>query len=105
MIDQENQLRKRHFGKRPRPTGPRTNGRIRISPVFVTADGTKLGVMPTDQARAKAEELGLDLVEVSPNARPPVCKLIDYGKFKYDEKKRKPLARGLVIGSSSLGDD
>jgi translation initiation factor IF-3 len=45
--------------------------------------------MPTDDARTKAAELGLDLVEVSPNARPPVCKIMDFGKFKYDEKKRK----------------
>lgn len=52
-------------------------------------DGTKLGKMPTDEARAKADELGLDLVEVQPNARPPVCKIMDYGKYKYDEKKRK----------------
>jgi translation initiation factor IF-3 len=56
-------------------------------------DGTQLGVIPTDEARAKAAELGLDLVEVSPHARPPVCKIMDFGKHKYDEKKRKNEAK------------
>jgi translation initiation factor IF-3 len=48
-----------------------------------------LGVTPTDEARKLAFQKGVDLVEVSPNARPPVCKLLDYGKFKYEEKKQK----------------
>lgn len=70
------------------------NGNIRISPVrVVLADGTQLGVMPTDDARAKALEMGMDLVEVSPQVRPPVCKIMDYGKFKYDEKKKKAEAK------------
>ena len=70
------------------------NGRIRISPIrVVMADGTQLGIMPTDEARAKAEELGLDLVEINPRERPPICKIVDYGKFKYDEKKRKNEAK------------
>ena len=57
------------------------------------ADGTQLGVIPTDEAREKADELGLDLVEVSPSIRPPVCKIIDYGKYKYDEKKKQNAAK------------
>ena len=56
-------------------------------------DGTQLGVIPTDEARAKAAELGLDLVEVSPHVRPPVCKIMDFGKHKYAEKKRKNEAK------------
>ena len=56
-------------------------------------DGTQLGVMSSREANAKAEELGLDLVEVSPNVRPPVCKIIDYGRYKYAEKKRKNEAK------------
>ncbi len=48
-----------------------------------------MGVYPIDQAREKAEELGLDLVEISPNADPPVCKIIDYKKFLYEQKKRE----------------
>ena len=70
------------------------NERIRVSPVrVVLADGTQLGVMPTDEARAKARELGLDLLEVSPNARPPVCKIIDAGKWKYDQAKKQREAK------------
>ena len=66
------------------------NGAIRISPVrVILEDGTQLGVITIDEARAKAEELHLDLVEISPNVRPPVCKIIDYGRYKYDEKKKK----------------
>jgi len=65
------------------------NERIRVSPVrVVLEDGTQLGVMPTDDARAKAKELGLDLLEVSPNARPPVCKIIDAGRWKYEQSKK-----------------
>jgi translation initiation factor IF-3 len=59
----------------------------------VLEDGTQLGVMSSREANAKAEELGLDLVEVSPNVRPPVCKIIDYGRYKYAEKKRKNEAK------------
>ena len=70
------------------------NERIRISPVrVVLEDGTQLGVIPTDEARAKARELGLDLLEVSPNARPPVCKIIDAGKWKYEQSKRQREAK------------
>jgi len=70
------------------------NERIRVSPVrVVLADGEQLGVMPTDEARAKARELDLDLLEVSPNARPPVCKIIDAGKWKYDQAKKQREAK------------
>jgi len=64
------------------------NGKIRITPVLVIRDGEKLGILETRQAIAIAKEAGLDLVEVSPNVRPPVCKILDYGKLKYDEKKK-----------------
>ena len=56
-------------------------------------DGTQLGVMETRDAQQRADDMGLDLVEVSPNVRPPVCKIVDYGQFKYDEKKRKNEAK------------
>ena len=52
-----------------------------------------LGVYAIDSARQMAEEAGLDLVEVSPNAEPPVCKILDYGKYKYEDQKRKAVAR------------
>lgn len=56
-------------------------------------DGTQLGVIPTDEALAKAQELGLDLLEVSPNARPPVCKIVDAGKWKYEQSKKQREAK------------
>ncbi len=65
------------------------NEQIRISPVrVINAEGVMLGVMPTSKAMETVRETGLDLVEVAPNERPPVCKIIDYGKFKYIQKKR-----------------
>jgi len=57
------------------------------------ADGSMGGVMPTREALRKAMDLGLDLVEISPNADPPVCRIMDYGKFKYEEEQKKKQAR------------
>jgi translation initiation factor IF-3 len=51
-------------------------------------DGTQLGIIPTHEALAKAQDLGLDLVEISPTAQPPVCKIVDFGKFKYEAAKK-----------------
>jgi translation initiation factor IF-3 len=56
-------------------------------------DNVEMGVYPTREALAKAEELGLDLVEISPNAEPPVCKIIDYKKFLYEQKKREKVMK------------
>ena len=68
----------------------RINEQIRISPVrVVTAEGELLGIINTDEALARAREADLDLVEVAPNERPPVCRIMDYGKFKYQQKKRQ----------------
>ncbi|MFN0010452.1 MAG: translation initiation factor IF-3 [Phycisphaerales bacterium] len=65
------------------------NGFIRITPVRVIgADGEQVGVIETQQAIAMAQEKGFDLVEISPDARPPVCKIMDYGKFKYEQSKQ-----------------
>jgi translation initiation factor IF-3 len=67
----------------------RVNEQIRISPVRVIAeDGEQLGVIPTKDALVKARESGLDLVEVAPDAKPPVCRIMDFGKFKYEKNKR-----------------
>ena len=60
---------------------------------LVDADGTDLGVVPIDQALIKAEDRGLDLVEVAAKGDPPVCKILDYGKFKYEAQKKKNEAR------------
>jgi translation initiation factor IF-3 len=59
----------------------------------IGASGEQLGVLPIDQALARAQEEGMDLVEVSPLAKPPVCKIMDYGKFKYLEKKKQSEAK------------
>ena len=68
----------------------RSNEQIRITPVFVIDEnGVKLGAMDTKEALFKARNVGLDLVEVAPNERPPVCKIMDYGKFKYQQKKHQ----------------
>ncbi|MGI9440666.1 MAG: translation initiation factor IF-3 [Parvibaculales bacterium] len=78
----------------PSRHGPRVNSQITSAKVLVIAnDGEKLGVIDLDSALAMAEERGLDLVEVSPNADPPVCKIIDYGKLKYQEQKKASEAR------------
>ncbi|MFO0819894.1 MAG: translation initiation factor IF-3 [Pirellulales bacterium] len=67
----------------------RVNEQIRISPVRVISnDGQQLGIMPTAEAMSRARELELDLVEVAPNERPPVCRIMDFGKFKYEKKKK-----------------
>ena len=60
---------------------------------LVDENGEMLGVLPVQDALERAKESGLDLVEVSPNAAPPVCKILDYGKFKYEEQKRANQAR------------
>jgi translation initiation factor IF-3 len=59
----------------------------------VGPDGEQLGILPIDQALARAQDAGMDLVEVSPMAKPPVCKIMDYGKFKYTEKKKQNEAK------------
>ena len=67
----------------------RINEAIRISPIrVIDADGTQLGVIPTEEALSRAREAELDLVEVASTERPPVCRIMDYGKFKYQQKKR-----------------
>ncbi|OLC05734.1 MAG: translation initiation factor IF-3, partial [Gemmatimonadetes bacterium 13_1_40CM_70_11] len=70
------------------------NRQIRISPVRVISnDGEQLGVMPVEEALTAAQERGLDLVEVAPLARPPVVKIMDYGKFKFEQAKAARAAK------------
>ncbi|MGB8276196.1 MAG: translation initiation factor IF-3 [Alphaproteobacteria bacterium] len=76
------------------PSGPRVNQQIDVPSVrLVDQNGEMVGVVPIRQALVMAEEAGLDLVEVAPQAAPPVCKILDYGKFKYAEQKRRAEAR------------
>ncbi|QPM89327.1 translation initiation factor IF-3 [Pseudooceanicola algae] len=70
------------------------NDRIRCPEVrLIGAEGENVGVVTPTRAMALAEEAGLDLVEISPNAAPPVCKIMDFGKFKYEQQKRESEAR------------
>ncbi len=73
---------------------PRINQQIRKSPVrLIDEDGTQLGIVPIEEARDKARERGLDLVEVGPNADPPVCRILDWGKLRYEKQKKEREAK------------
>jgi translation initiation factor IF-3 len=78
----------------PTREGPRVNEEINVPKVrLVDARGEMVGVVPRNEALTMAADAGLDLVEVAANADPPVCKILDYGKFKYEEQKKKNEAR------------
>lgn len=84
----------RRFTREPRGPQIRINHRIRVPEVrVVDADGSNLGVLSTDEAIRRARDAGLDLVEVNPKASPPVCKILDFGKYKYEEKKKQREAK------------
>tara|TARA_B100001179_G_scaffold227653_1_gene210531 strand:+ start:979 stop:1494 length:516 start_codon:yes stop_codon:yes gene_type:complete len=77
-----------------RDTGPRVNERIRASEIrLIGPEGQNVGVVTPERAMELAQQVGLDLVEISPNATPPVCKIMDFGKFKYEQQKRESEAR------------
>ena len=74
---------------KPKEDPTRINKAIRASEIrLIDQDGNMIGVVSVDEAIAMAEKVGLDLVEVSPNAAPPVCKILDYGKYKYEQQKK-----------------
>ena len=78
-----------YFQRRNKPQGPRANERIRSLDVQVIgSDGGNLGSMAINKAIELAKKEGLDLIEISPNANPPVCKIMDIGKYKYDLQKK-----------------
>src|SRR6195256_927387 len=81
------------FDRRRPEGGLRINHRIRVPEIRVILEEEQLGIMPTHEALRLAEEKGLDLVEISPRAFPPVCRIMDYGKYKYEEAKKKQQAR------------
>lgn len=86
--------RRPHNAPPTRDTGPRTNDRIRVPEIrLIGAEGENIGVVTPARGMQLAEEAGLDLVEISPNAVPPVCKIMDLGKFKYEQQKREAEAR------------
>ena len=83
-----------YFQRRSKPQGPKANERIKALDVQVIgSEGNNLGVMQIKQAINLAKEEGLDLIEISPNANPPVCKIMDMGKYKYDMQKKANKAK------------
>jgi len=92
---------KRDFSRKPEPSNKyRVNRQIRVPEVrLINAANEQVGVVTTDEARRIADEAGLDLVEVQPNAEPPVCRVMDFGKFKYAQKKKE---RGQAKPHSTL---
>ena len=86
--------KKNYFQRRTKPKGPRTNNRINSPEVqVISSDGDNLGIIKTNDAISRAKEEGLDLIEIAPNANPPVCNIMDMGKFKYDLQKKANLAK------------
>ncbi len=78
----------------PTKDGPRVNEDIRVPQVrLIDQDGEMIGVMSAREALLRAYDVGLDLLEISPNAAPPVCKILDYGKYKYEQQKKANEAR------------
>ncbi len=72
------------------PDKQRINEQIRVTPIRVIGpEGEQLGILPTEDAMAEATRTNLDLVEVAPNEKPPVCRIMDYGKYKYQQRKRQ----------------
>ncbi len=87
-------FKQNYFQKRTKDRGPRSNNRISSPEVQVIAsDGENLGILSTNEAISKAKNQGLDLIEIAPNANPPVCKIMDMGKYKYDAQKKANLAK------------
>jgi len=83
-----------YFHRRTRPKGPRTNEKIRAPEVqVINSHGENLGTLSTREAIEMAKEEGLDLIEISPNANPPVCKIIDIGKYRYELQKKSNKAK------------
>ena len=87
-------FKQNYFQKRTKPKGPRSNNRITSHEVQVIAsDGENLGILNLNDAINRAKDEGLDLIEIAPNAKPPVCKIMDMGKYKYDAQKKANLAK------------
>ena len=88
------EFKKNYFQRRTKPRGPKANNRINSLEVqVISSEGQNLGILSTKEALYLAEQEGLDLIEISPNANPPVCKIIDMGKYKYDLQKKANKAK------------
>ena len=87
-------FKQNYFQKRTKDRGPRYNNRISSPEVqVITSDGQNLGILNTQEAIAIAKNEGLDLIEIAQNAKPPVCKIMDMGKYKYDAQKKANKAK------------
>ena len=87
-------FKRNYFQRRTKPRGPRSNNRITSSEIQVIAsDGENLGILNLHDAINRAREKGLDLIEIAPNVKPPVCKIMDMGKYKYDAQKKANKAK------------
>jgi len=87
-------FKQNYFQKRTKARGPRSNNRISSPDVqVINNDGENLGILSTNEAVSIAKNQGLDLIEIAPNAKPPVCKIMDMGKYKYDAQKKANLAK------------
>ena len=87
-------FKQNYFQRRTKDKGPKSNNRITSPEVQVIgSDGDNIGILNTNEAISMAKEQGLDLIEIAPNAKPPVCKIIDMGKFKYDAQKKANVAK------------
>ena len=88
------EFKQNYFQRKTKPRGPRSNNRITSPDVQVIgSDGENLGILNLNDAINRAKDVGLDLIEIAPNAKPPVCKIMDMGKFKYDAQKKANLAK------------
>jgi translation initiation factor IF-3 len=87
-------LKQNYFQRRTRDKGPRFNNRITSPEVqVISSDGQNLGILNLNEAISKAKKEGLDLIEIAPSVRPPVCKIMDMGKYKYDAQKKANKAK------------
>ena len=88
------EFKQNYFQRRTKDRGPKSNNRINSPEVqVISSSGENLGILNTNEAIAMAKEEGLDLIEIAPNAKPPVCKIIDMGKYKYDAQKKAKKAK------------
>ena len=87
-------FKQNYFQKRTKPKGPRSNNRITSHEIQVIAsDGENLGILNLNDAINRARDEELDLIEIAPNSKPPVCKIMDMGKYKYDAQKKANKAK------------
>lgn len=93
---------RKKFKSDDRKDAVRINERIRVSQILVVHEGKKLGIMQTRDALYKARGMGLDLVEVAAKARPPVCQIMDYGKYKYEKNKKARNKKSTVIKEKEI---